>query len=410
MPFDLLKSMDSNLNKEFDYFKAQNLSIDVTRGKPHSDQLDLSQSLLDSPLKSWIVEGSDLRNYGDPLGIMKARKLGAEILDGKVETTLAGEQSSLLLIYQMITALYLHGIKVPWRSLNKPKIICPVPGFDRHFRIFEDFGIEMLSLPLEGDGPDIDAYKELLNSHSNIVGIIAVPKHSNPTGDIYSYEKIQNIFEFGLAHSKDFCFLFDHAYIVHDLEENLPTHPILNIAEEAGALETTAVMTSFSKVTFGGSGLSFFSAGHMLFNLMVKQRAAMIICPDKINQQRHMQFLSTPSAIKEHMRLHAAILKPKFLLVQEKLSVIPSEMGSFKIPAGGYFVSFDTKLPIASRVVEIANNLGVKFTPAGSTYPYGKDPANSNIRIAPSFLNIQDLSIAMDVFLLSLKLAHLEVN
>ena len=410
MPFDLLKSMDSNLNKEFDYFKAQNLSIDVTRGKPHSDQLDLSQSLLDSPLKSWIVEGSDLRNYGDPLGIMEARKLGAEILDSKVETTLAGEQSSLLLIYQMITALYLHGIKVPWRSLNKPKIICPVPGFDRHFRIFEDFGIEMLSLPLEGDGPDIDAYKELLNSHSNIVGIIAVPKHSNPTGDIYSYEKIQNIFEFGLAHSKDFCFLFDHAYIVHDLEENLPTHPILNIAEEAGALETTAVMTSFSKVTFGGSGLSFFSAGHMLFNLMVKQRAAMIICPDKINQQRHVQFLSTLSAIKEHMRLHAAILKPKFLLVQEKLSVIPSEMGSFKIPAGGYFVSFDTKLPIASRVVEIANNLGVKFTPAGSTYPYGKDPANSNIRIAPSFLNIQDLSIAMDVFLLSLKLAHLEVN
>lgn len=410
MPCDLLKSMDSNLNKEFDYFKALNLSIDVTRGKPHSDQLDLSQSLLDAPLKSWIVAGSDIRNYGDPLGIMEARKLGAEILDGKVETTLAGEQSSLLLIYQIITALYLHGMDTPWRSLDKPKIICPVPGFDRHFRIFEDFGIEMLNLPLEGDGPDIDAYKELLNNHSNIVGIIAVPKHSNPSGDIYSIEKIQNIFEFGLAYSADFCFLFDHAYIVHDLEENMPTHPILNIAKESGALETTAVMTSFSKITFGGAGLSFFSAGKRLFNLMVKQRAAMIICPDKINQQRHLQFLSNTNQIKEHMRLHAKIIKPKFSLIQEKLSSIPSEIGSFKIPKGGYFVSFNTKLPIATRVVEIANSLGVKFTPAGATFPYGKDPGNSNIRIAPSFLNIQDLSVAMDVFLLSLKLAHQEVN
>ena len=402
--------MDSNLSKELDHFKSLNLNIDVTRGNPHGDQLDLSKPILDNPLESWMLDGSDIRNYGDPLGLKQARKLGAEILDWYEELTIACEQSSLLLIYQIITALFLHGLSQPWKSLTKPKIICPVPGFDRHFRIFEDFGIEMLNLPLVGDGPDMEAFKELLDSHTEIVGIITVPKHSNPTGDIYSEDKLRAIYKFGSAYSKEFCFIFDHAYIVHDIAEDLVTHPILKIAEEEGALSATAVMTSFSKISFGGAGLSFFAGSKRMFELMVKQRSAMIICPDRLNQQRHLQFLNNLSDIKNHMRLHASIIKPKFLLVEEKLKNLPADLGNYSMPSGGYFISFNTKKPIAKRAIEIANSMGVKFTPAGATFPYGKDPNDSNIRIAPTFLAEEDLSVAMDVFVLSIKIAHLEAS
>jgi len=402
--------MDSNLSKELEHFKSLNLNIDVTRGKPHADQLDLSQSILEAPLKSWMINGSDIRNYGEPLGLDDARRLGAEILESPQDQTLAGEQSSLLLIYQLITALYLHGFSAPWKSYKQAKIICPVPGFDRHFRIFEDFGIQMLSVPLTGDGPDLDALKHILDNEENIVGIIGVPKHSNPSGDIYSEDKIRQIFRLGRDYSDDFTFIFDQAYIVHDLEEGLVTHPILKIAEEEHASDQCAVMTSFSKVTFGGAGLSFFAGGKPIFELMVKQRAAMVICPDKINQQRHLELLSSLSQIKQHMKLHAELIQPKFNIVRDKLEQLPSSIGSYRMPKGGYFISYDTARPIAKRVIEVCNSAGVKFTPAGATFPYGNDPLNSNIRIAPTFLSQEELSQAMDVFLLAIQLADSEIN
>ncbi|MEK9649983.1 MAG: aminotransferase class I/II-fold pyridoxal phosphate-dependent enzyme [Gammaproteobacteria bacterium] len=397
--------MDSNLSKELDDFKSLNLNIDVTRGKPHSVQLDLSQSILIDPLKSWIVDGVDIRNYGEPLGLLRARRLGSEILQSPLEYTLAAEQSSLLLIYQLVSALYLHGLATPWKSLSPAKIICPVPGFDRHFRIFEDFGIQMLSVPLEGDGPNLQYLRDLLEKEKDVVGIITVPKHSNPSGDIYSEHKIREIFKLGKEYSDDFCFINDNSYIVHDFEDGLINHPILKIAEEEGVENNCALMTSFSKITFGGGGLSFFSAGKKLFELMVRQRGVMIICPDKINQQRHLQFLSSLDDIKKHMKLHADVIVPKFNLVKDKLSKLPSHLGSYVYPKGGYFISFNTTNPIASRVIEICNSAGVKFTPAGATYPYGKDPLDSNIRIAPTFLTLDELSLAMDVFVLALRIA-----
>ena len=268
----------------------------------------------------------------------------------------------------------------------------------------------MLNLPLVGDGPDMEAFKKLLDNHTEIVGIIAVPKHSNPTGDIYSDDKLRAIYKLGSAYSEEFCFIFDHAYIVHDIAEDLATHPILKISEEEGALSTTAVMTSFSKITFGGAGLSFFAGSKPMFDLMVKQRSSMIICPDRLNQQRHLQFLNNLSDIKNHMRLHSSIIKPKFLLVEDKLKNLPADLGNYSMPSGGYFISFNTKKPIAKRAIEISNSMGVKFTPAGATFPYGKDPNDSNIRIAPTFLGEEDLAMAMDVFVLSLKIAHLEAS
>jgi len=400
--------MDESLESKFATLKSKNFKIDLTRGKPGSDQLDLSNDLLSMTVPAKSPSGVDVRNYGDPLGIPEARRLGAELLSAPVENTLVGEQSSLLLIYQLVLANYLFGLEAPWREQKNLKFICPVPGFDRHFRLLDDFGIEMLPVPLTGSGIDIEAFKKLLEAHENIKGIICVPRHSNPTGDIYTDDNMKELMKAGKAYSSEFLFILDHAYLLHDFAPTMDQTPSWELAKKSDVLDQTAIFSSFSKVTFGGGGLSFAAAGTKLFDLLVRQRASMIVCSDKVNQMRHLGFLQNKADVLKHMSKHAELVKPKFEVVFSALDSLDSKIGSYKKPTGGYFISYNTNKPIAKRVIALCEEAGVMITPAGSTYPHFHDPANSNIRLAPTFLGLEDLKEAMEVFTTSLQLAFEE--
>ena len=400
--------MDESLESKFATLKSKNLKIDLTRGKPGADQLDLSNDLLSLKVPASSASGIDVRNYGDPLGIQEARELGSELLSAPKANTLVGEQSSLLLIYQLILANYLFGLETPWKGQKNLKFICPVPGFDRHFRLLEDFGIEMLQVPLTGAGVDIASFKALLAEHDNIKGIICVPRHSNPTGDIYSDENISEILEAGKAYSNEFLFILDHAYLLHDFSSTPNQTSSWELANRLDVLDQTAIFCSFSKVTFGGGGLSFAAAGAKLFNLLVRQRASMIVCSDKVNQMRHLEFLKNKQDVFNHMSKHADLVKPKFEIAFKALDSLGSEIGSYKKPTGGYFISYNTSKPIAKRVIALCKEAGVLITPAGSTYPHFEDPTDSNIRLAPTFLDLEDLKDAMEVFTASLQIAFAE--
>ncbi|MBL6702529.1 MAG: aminotransferase class I/II-fold pyridoxal phosphate-dependent enzyme [SAR86 cluster bacterium] len=400
--------MDESLESKFATLKSKNFKIDLTRGKPGSDQLDLSNDLLSMTVPAKSPSGVDVRNYGDPLGIPEARSLGAELLSAPVDNTLVGEQSSLLLIYQLVLANYLFGLEAPWREQKNLKFICPVPGFDRHFRLLDDFGIEMLPVPLTGSGIDIEAFKKLLEAHENIKGIICVPRHSNPTGDIYTDDNMKELMKAGKAYSREFLFILDHAYLLHDFAPTIDQTSSWELAKKSDVLDQTAIFSSFSKVTFGGGGLSFAAAGTKLFDLLVRQRASMIVCSDKVNQMRHLEFLQNKADVLKHMSKHAELVKPKFEVAFSALDSLDSKIGSYKKPTGGYFISYNTNKPIAKRVIALCEEAGVMITPAGSTYPHFHDPANSNIRLAPTFLGLEDLKEAMEVFTISLQLAFEE--
>jgi DNA-binding transcriptional MocR family regulator len=402
--------MEKSLESKFAAFKSQGFQIDLTRGKPGADQLDLSNNLLNAEVSSHSPSGVDVRNYGDPLGIPEARALGASLLSSTAETTLVGEQSSLLLIYQLILSNYLFGLKTPWKDQANLKFICPVPGFDRHFRLLEDFGIEMLTIPLNGTGVDLDAFHALLAEHKNIKGIMCVPRHSNPTGDTYSDENIISIIEAGKAYSEEFLCIFDHAYLLHDFLPSPTQTPVWELATNLDAKDQVAVFCSFSKVTFGGGGLAFATAGKKLFDLLSRQRASMIVCSDKVNQMRHLEFLKDRAGVLEHMKKHAEIVRPKFEVAFDALDVLSPEIGAYHKPTGGYFISYDTKRPIAKRVIKLCKEVGVLITPAGSTYPHFHDPLDSNIRLAPTFLGVEDLQDAMEVFVTAIMIAHQELD
>lgn len=400
--------MEESLESKFANLKAKNMKIDLTRGKPGSDQLDLSNDLLNISVQPKNSTGIDIRNYGDPLGIPEARELSASLLSAPVENTMVGEQSSLLLIYQLILANYLFGLENPWKNQQDLKLICPVPGFDRHFRLLNDFGIEMLSVPLTGTGVDIQKFQDLLTEHQDIKGIICVPRHSNPSGDIYSDQNLLDLFRLGKDYSNEFLFILDHAYLLHDFAPSSSQTPSWELAERCDVLDQTAIFCSFSKVTFGGGGLSFAAAGKKLFTLLEQQRASMIVCSDKVNQLRHTQFLKNKDEVLNHMRKHAELVKPKFEIAFNALDSISSEIGNYKKPSGGYFISYNTTKPIAKRVIALCKEAGVLITPAGSTYPHFNDPQDSNIRLAPTFLGVEDLREAMEVFTTALELAYKE--
>ena len=391
----------------FEEIKSRGLSIDITRGKPDAYQLDLANDLLKMDIEPFDGD-VDLRNYGEPFGISDARKLGSEVLNAPPENIITGEQSSLLLSYQMILAKYLFADPVPWKDLDSPKFICPVPGFDRHFRMLEDFGIEMITVPLMEEGVDIQKLKEVLNSNTNVMGIICVPRHSNPSGEVYSDQNIKDIFSTGNAYSADFLYLFDHAYLVHDFLPTREQTPTWKLAEDSKTLNQTVVVTSFSKVTFGGGGLSFMAASDVNLNLIKRIRGSMVICPDKINQKRHTQFFSGLDDIKNHMAKHADLIRPKFEITYEALKKLDKDYGNFSEPTGGYFITFISEKPIASRIVELCKEAGVLLTAAGATFPYGKDPKNNTLRIAPTFIDEKELEVAMDVFVTAVQIAHKE--
>ena len=391
----------------FEEIKARGLSIDITRGKPDSYQLDLSNELLKMDIEPFDGD-VDLRNYGEPFGISDARQLGADVLNAPKENIITGEQSSLLLSYQMILAKYLFDNPTAWKDLDNPKFICPVPGFDRHFRMLEDFGIEMITVPLIEDGIDIQKFEEALNSNKNVMGVICVPRHSNPSGEVYSDQNIINIFQVGKAYSDNFLFLFDNAYLVHDFMPTREQTPVWQLAADTNTMNQAVVVTSFSKVTFGGGGLSFMAASDSNLELIKRIRSSMVICPDKINQKRHTQFFSGLDDIKNHMAKHANLIRPKFEITYEALRKLDKNYGNFSEPTGGYFITFISEKPIASRIVELCKEAGVLLTAAGATFPYGKDPKNNTLRIAPTFIDEQELEVAMDVFITGVQIAHLE--
>ena len=398
--------MHQEIIARFNSLKEKQLSIDITRGKPDKDQLDLSNELLDISVPTTSEDGVDLRNYGEPFGIKEARQLGADLLDAPLENILAGEQSSLLLCYQTVLSNFLFAEPMPWKGLDNPKFICPVPGFDRHFMMLNDFGIEAIPVPLKNDGIDLEAFKEALEQNKDVIGMLCVPKHSNPSGEVYSDKNLEELFKIGKDFSNKFLFLFDHAYLIHDFDETQTQTPIPVLADSLGALDNVAVFTSFSKVTFGGGGMAFLTTGEKNFKLIEKVRNMMVICPDKINQRRHVNFLKNKVNIIEHMKKHADLIKPKFDLVDKKLSYLPNEIGEYTKPTGGYFVTFYAKRPIAKKIVALSAEAGLMLTPAGSTYPYGNDPNDSVLRIAPTYINLDELDIAMDIFVLAAQIAH----
>ena len=399
--------MSDNILTYFEQIKARGLSIDITRGKPDASQLDLANDLLSMSVEPF--DGNvDLRNYGEPHGIKDARVLGSEVLSAPFENVITGEQSSLMLTYQMILSKYLFAKPLPWRDIENPKFICPVPGFDRHFRMLEDFGIEMITVPLEEDGIDTEMLSEVLQNNSNVLGIICVPRHSNPSGEVYGDENINQLFKIGKKYSEDFLFLFDHAYLVHDFLPTKNQTPVWKLAEQNSTTNQTVVVTSFSKVTFGGGGLSFMVAASENLDLIKRIRGSMVICPDKVNQKRHTQFFKDLNAIKDHMKKHADLVRPKFEIAYKALETLDKEIGEYSQPTGGYFITFTSKKGIASRIVELCKEAGVLLTPAGATHPYGKDPKNNTLRIAPTFINESDLKVAMEVFVAAAQIAHAE--
>ena len=398
-----------NLIKAFDDIKQKNLSIDLTRGKPHTDQLDLSNDLITQSVDPIGENGVDLRNYGEPVGIIEARKLGADILDSKVELTIAGEQSSYLLMSQLLLGRSLFGIdNDPWKDDSESAFLCAVPGFDRHFATLEGLGLKMHTVNLCSSGIDLDDLNQKLSKYPNIKGLICVPRHSNPSGEVFSDENIINLLKITKEYNPNFINLFDHAYLIHDFNETQTQTPIPILADSLNAVDNIAVFTSCSKVTFGGGGMAFLTTGEKNFKLIERVRNMMVICPDKINQRRHVNFFKNKSNILEHMQKHADLIRPKFELVNKKLSQLSNEIGEYTRPTGGYFVTFYSKKPIAKRIVTLCAEAGLLLTPAGSTYPYGDDPNDSVLRIAPTFIDMDELDIAMDIFVLSANIAHSE--
>ena len=397
--------MSENILTYFEQIKAQGLSIDITRGKPDAYQLDLANDLLSMNVEPF--DGNvDLRNYGEPFGIQDARVLGSDLLSAPVDNVITGEQSSLMLTYQMILSKYLFAKPVPWKDIEAPKFICPVPGFDRHFRMLEDFGIEMITVPLVEDGVDLNVLSDALKTNSNVLGIICVPRHSNPSGEVYSDENINELFKIGKQYSEDFLFLFDHAYLVHDFLPTKDQTAVWKLAEQNSTTNQTVVVTSFSKVTFGGGGLSFMAAANDNLDLIKRIRGSMVICPDKVNQKRHTKFFQDLSDVKDHMKKHADLIRPKFEIAYKALEKLDKDVGEYSQPTGGYFITFKSQKPIASKIVELCKEAGVLLTPAGATHPYGNDPKNNTLRIAPTFISEKELEIAMDVFITAAQIAH----
>ena len=402
------RARQSELQDLFDTYVDAGLRLDLTRGKPAAEQLDLSNDL-DGILEGFYLlqGGTDVRNYGGILGIPEARQLGAEFMGVKSEQVMVGGNSSLNLMYQYVEHMMAH-----WGG-EPVKFLCPVPGYDRHFTICEHFDIEMITVPLNDDGPDMQQVKELVSKDAAIKGIWCVPKYSNPTGNTYSKEVVEQFAEIPKVAGDNFRVFWDNAYAVHDLVEQGDELPsLMTAAEKAGTTDSIVMLGSTSKVTFAGAGISFLATSTTQLAAFEKFLSDQMIGFDKVNQLRHVRFLKDIDGIKAHMAKHRDIIKPKFDLVLKKLEehLAGKNMASWNSPRGGYFISLDTRPGLATTIISMAADAGVKLTPAGATFPYGKDPKNTNIRLAPTFPGLAELESAMDVFVTCVELASLNAE
>ena len=396
------------LKKRYDAFKARGLNLDMSRGKPGQDQLDLSTGIYD--VRNYIADGIDVRNYGMLDGIPSCKKLFADLLEVDAKNVIIGPNASLTLMFDYVSQCYTHGAgSTPWCKLDEVKFLCPVPGYDRHFTICEHFGIKMINVPMNLDGPDMDVIEELIKDES-VKGMFCVPKYSNPQGITYSDEVVERIAAMKPA-AKDFRLIWDNAYCIHDLTDN--GDELLNIFDvlpKYGNEDMVIEVCSTSKITFPGAGVSALIASENNLNAIRKRLNAQTISYDKMNQHRHVQFFGNADGVREHMKKHAEILRPKFEMIINTFNeeLAGREVGSWIAPKGGYFIAFEALEGCAKAIVAKAKKAGVTMTPAGAPYPYGKDPKDSTIRIAPSYPTTEDLKMATDIFVTCVKLVSIE--
>ncbi len=416
MSRDELLTLKESLEKEFKVQEAKGLSLNMARGKPGASQLILSMPMLDtvnSQSDMNTLLGNDTRNYGDLDGIGECRQLMADMMEVKKDNVIVCGNSSLNIMYDTISRSMTLGVNgsTPWCKLDKVKFLCPVPGYDRHFKITELFGIEMINIPLKEDGPDMDLVEEYVNNDAAVKGIWCVPKYSNPTGISYSDEVVKRFANLK-PKADDFRIFWDNAYCIHHIYDDVQDE-ILNILDEcekAGNPNMVYIFASTSKVTFPGSGVSAIATSKENMEYILKQMTVQTIGHDKINQLRHVRFFKDINGLKAHMKKHGELLRPKFEAVLDILDseLTGLEVGSWIKPRGGYFVSFNAMPGCAKAIVEKCKKLGVVLTGAGATYPYGKDPEDSNIRIAPSFPTPEEMVEATKIFVLCVKLASVE--
>ena len=411
-----LLALKESLNKEYAEAKAKGLALDMSRGKPSAKQLDVSLGLLDtinssSDLKA--LDGTDCRNYGVLDGIPEAKKLMADMMGTTPDHVIVYGNASLNIMYDQISRAYTHGIlgNTPWCKLDKVKFLCPVPGYDRHFAITERFGIEMINIPMSESGPDMGMVEEYVSKDASVKGIWCVPKYSNPQGYTYSEETVKRMAALKPA-AEDFRIFWDNAYVIHDLYDDNKDEiaDIISECEKAGNPDMVFEFASTSKVSFPGSGIAALATSANNIADIKKQLTIQTIGHDKLNQLRHVRFFKDINGLKEHMRKHADFIRPKFEAVE---SVLEEELsglgiGSWTEPKGGYFISFDAMDGCAKAIVAKCKEAGVKLTGAGATFPYGKDPKDSNIRIAPSFPTPEEMKQAADLFVLCVKLVSVE--
>ncbi len=407
-----LCTLKEELEKSYQAEKEKGLKLDMSRGKPETAQLDIGMELLDvvnseSDMKA--EGGADCRNYGVLDGIPEAKKLMADMMGTTPEHVIVYGNGSLFIMYDSISRSYTHGVlgSTPWYKLDKVKFLCPVPGYDRHFAITERFGIEMITVPMREDGPDMDIVEKLVKEDDSIKGIWCVPLYSNPQGICYSDETVKRFAALKPA-AKDFRIYWDNAYVIHHLyEDDQPVLlDIISECEKAGNPDLVYEFASTSKISFAGAGISALASSKANLEDVKKQLTIQTIGFDKLNQLRHVRYYKNLDGMKAHMKKHANIMRPKFEAV---LEVLEKELGGLGIanwikPKGGYFISFDAMEGCAKEIVKKCKEAGVILTNAGATFPYGKDPKDSNIRIAPSFPTAEEMAQAANLFVLCVKL------
>ncbi len=412
---ELLKEREA-VSAKYDELKAMGLKLDMSRGKPNTEQLDISMEMIDTLSRSHKLageQGVDCRNYGVLDGIIEAKRLLSAMIECPVDNIIIYGNSSLNVMYDTVARSMTHGVmgSTPWAKLDKVKFLCPVPGYDRHFAITEFFGIEMINIPMTSTGPDMDMVEDLVSKDKAIKGIWCVPKYSNPSGITYSDETVKRFANLKPA-AEDFRIYWDNAYCIHHLYEDRQDHilEILEECEKAGNPDMVFKFCSTSKVTFPGSGIAAISASKANLEFIKKQMSVQTIGHDKLNQLRHARFFGDFNGMLEHMKKHADIIRPKFEAVLDSLD---NELGSLDIaewtrPNGGYFISLDTLDGCAKKVVGMCKEAGVVMTSAGATYPYGKDPHDSNIRIAPTYPTTDELKQACEILVTCVKLASID--
>ncbi len=416
MSRDELLSLKASLLEQYKTEEAKGLSLNMARGKPGATQLAISMPLLDeinSKSDMTTLLGNDTRNYGDWDGIGECRQLMADMMEVKKANVVVCGNSSLNIMYDTVVRSMVMGVNglTPWCKLDKVKFLCPVPGYDRHFKITETFGIEMIPVPLGEDGPDMDMVEEYVNGDDAVKGIWCVPKYSNPTGITYSDEVVRRFANLKPA-AADFRIFWDNAYCIHhlydDMKDKIPN--ILEECEKAGNPDMVYVFASTSKISFPGSGVSAVATSLANMEYIKKFMTTQIIGHDKINQLRHARFFKNIDGLNAHMKKHADLMRPKFEAVLTVLDreLAGLEIGTWTRPRGGYFISFDSMPGCAKAIVAKCRDLGLVLTGAGATYPYGRDPKDSNIRIAPSFPTPEEMFEAAGMFALCVKIVSVE--